>query len=288
MRTQPAVKQEPAFEARFELALSNEGTAPAESVWVTFEVSDGLAFKNTRRVDDSNQDHNQRGTKTTGQRPVLGVPPIAPRWKKIYRRQSSSDASPLDTLRNAKGFGLGSLHNANTFRMALPADTLAQHAGIRAMMATEEKLRGIIGPHIDFIKNYTDSYGINFADPTWSGLPRDMSNPSPFLPLLSQLPEIPRHDPEAFYWKGRPATSHSKVWAFECSVLRHRIGPEIWRIPVVAWLDSLPRNGGCITVRVHGRNLRQPVEKKIPVKLRIREENSELVVRDVLPELMRR
>ena len=95
MRTQPAVKQEPAFEARFELALSNEGTAPAESVWVTFEVSDGLAFKNTRRVDDSNQDHNQRGTKTTGQRPVLGVPPIAPRWKKIYRRQSSSDASPL-------------------------------------------------------------------------------------------------------------------------------------------------------------------------------------------------
>ena len=132
MRTQPAVKQEPAFEARFELALSNEGTAPAESVWVTFEVSDGLAFKNTRRVDDSNQDHNQRGTKTTGQRPVLGVPPIAPRWKKIYRRQSSSDASPLDTLRNAKGFGLvDKIKRKSPMRMAESGRSGSLQAGTK-------------------------------------------------------------------------------------------------------------------------------------------------------------
>ena len=106
----------------------------------------------------------------------------------------------------------------------------------------------------------------------------------------ARIPPPPVHfprdfqrDADKFYWKKRPAKL-DKHWEFECGIFRHHIRAESWIVPVVVTVDDL--SGGAVEVKIHARNLSRPKEFSFPVQIRIREEDTESIVRLLLPEAM--
>lgn len=88
--------------------------------------------------------------------------------------------------------------------------------------------------------------------------------PDPLLPIRNIPTE---RDKNAFYWKCKRPYGRTDKWSFECSEFRHQFQQESFRIIVF-----VPRKNkletGAIKCRVTANNLRDPVLKYFPVKIK--------------------
>jgi hypothetical protein len=318
METVPVSMQEAEFEAVFDLALANVGAAAAEDVWVSFEATAGLLLRDQKDKDADAEDGG-RSAKAAKARPLaLRAPPTAPSWRKVYRKvdppslpnvvglhHSSILSAAEIAVRLATRHDIGGLLAAQEkmAKLNLPNMVGLHHSGIQSaaeiavllatrhdiggLLAAQERMPKLIGsPGVDAFRgisavDHTNLFGGAGAFPGSRAWIHDV------MPLPVPLMPRPR-DPEKFYWKGRPSVSYSESWQFECALLRHHIVPKVWTVPVVVRLDALPRKGGSVEVKVHARNLRTPFEIAFPVRVAIRDEDTESLVRALLPPGMHR
>lgn len=85
------------------------------------------------------------------------------------------------------------------------------------------------------------------------------------VPLSNIIP--PKRDKNAFYWKGGKPYERTNKWSFECDEFRHKFQPESFAIPVFVPRKNLLEKGA-IRCKVTANNLREPVIKNIPVKIK--------------------
>ncbi|MFK5914445.1 MAG: PIN domain-containing protein [Woeseiaceae bacterium] len=85
---------------------------------------------------------------------------------------------------------------------------------------------------------------------------------------------IPKHrDRNAFYWKPRRPITTEQYQELECEEFPHKIREETFNLRIIA-LESHKPTGGLITCTVSAKNLKEPVELTIPVKLSFKKEST--------------
>lgn len=259
----PASLQEKRFEAVLELAISNTGSEPADDLLVTIEAAGGVRLRNEKDKDDDEDEHTEEKPSVpkvfNAMAKALRPPPKPTEWKKVYRRSASPTRLSGGGVRLsdlASGGPLAKIVEDQDRFSRLTRGALGGYAGISDMY------RGIGG-----IKDPVSS--IRFE--------------TPYVPPI-RLFKPPRRDPEVFYWKNRPNDEFSTRWTFECKLFRHHIPAEEWIIPLVVGLENL--KGGAVTFYVHAGNLQKPTKFSVPVRLDLHTEDTEALVRMLLPEAM--
>lgn len=261
----PKQRQRPEFEASFKFCLENVGVAAAEGVRVSLEATAGLLLKD---LDDGPK-KKAAGKANAVAQPVptsLRPPPKAPGWRKIYREvaQPTPDTvkpnrtmSVLEAMRIAEAGGAY-------------GSALAEHERMQKIMrdAGLGPLPGMPGLHGSEMLS-----GLGYRSPM-----EELR-----VPVDSLFPRQPKpRDPEDFYWRGGAPVRLQARWDLECELLRHHVQPRVWTQAVVARLDRLPGNGGSIRVEVHARNLKRPFTRDVPVRISVRDEDTEALVRAAL------
>ena len=90
----------------------------------------------------------------------------------------------------------------------------------------------------------------------------------PFENMIEPLlpPRIPKHDPDAFYWKdGRPITAREQI-ALTCDNWRHGVEAETFGFTLYAE-DPNKDVTGAVRCEVHAENLSDPVVVTVPVTI---------------------
>jgi hypothetical protein len=267
-RTLPGALQEDEFETSFMLELSNSGASAAEDVWFSLTATAGLLLRSPKEDDEDIEDDQPCNSEGKTKPSRLRLPPTAPRWKRLYSDPMLAIRPELLTPTNSTALSnamraMGVVNPAGLDHFNTMQDRLTQAMNIPGLNA----LRGM--DHLDIFSGRDAAWAVPSMGPGFLknielGLPR------------------PR-DQEKFYWKNRPTTPLSGRWEFKCSLLRHHIQPASWMVPVVVELGALPKNGGSVDVEVHARNLRQPFSASIPVRVSVRDEDTQARIRALFP-----
>ena len=90
-----------------------------------------------------------------------------------------------------------------------------------------------------------------------------------------------KRDRSAFYWKPRRPIAAKQYQELECDEFPHKIQEEIFNLRIIA-PDTHKSTGGLITCTVSAKNLKEPVELTIPVKLSFRQEDTFKVAKNLI------
>ncbi len=80
---------------------------------------------------------------------------------------------------------------------------------------------------------------------------------------------IPKHDPNAFYYKPQRPSSPAPEFELECDLWRHGVGPESF----AGQIHTEKREGsvaGALECWIHAENLSDPIVMRVPVRINIR------------------
>ena len=262
------------FMGRFTFVLSNVGVAPATRFTIGFETTDGFLLRDLDKADD---DVVEEGLDAEAEPPELGSlrpAPTAPEWKKVRKvaRKAGyrSNQSLLENMarqfntRNQLGI-LGAIDPSTMAAMSLAARSYRDpFAGIGGL---SDRFAGI--------------GGLGDRNPNLTIAQLETFKPALVAELVAARHPEPR-DPNAFFWKSRPSEPLSKRWEFECEEFRHQGKPEVWNIGVVVELETVPENGGAILIEAHAQNLREPFKVAVPVRIRMKDEDTEAFARSLL------
>lgn len=237
--------------------MSNVGTRPASQVRVEFEAGGPLRLARLpeQDVDDEEDVAVPSGTTETKaavplkrfpsppRPPAFGetvtrTPPPA-RLKPVLRPQGASFASAADFLKRQDG-GIARMMRD------LDSTTLAQ--------ARHLAVGGVMG---DVSRRFAASSALD-------AISRSAFQTTVFpTPLaVPRLPQIPRHDPEAFYWDW-PLRAAVKKGALTCDLWRHKGEVELFTFQVEFERDGTTR--GTVTCTVHAGNLTEPEQAMLIV-----------------------
>jgi hypothetical protein len=106
----------------------------------------------------------------------------------------------------------------------------------------------------------------HYVDMGLGGLGGMLGNPAYRMPDLSGLSNRSARDPHAFYWKPSRPRFPADEWTLECEEFRHKVGSEVFRLPVLVPLE-FSREKAAISCRVSASNLPDPVSLTIPIQI---------------------
>ncbi|GLS42685.1 PIN domain-containing protein [Methylobacterium brachythecii] len=264
IETLPGQLQQRSFEVVFELEISNDGSEPAKDVIVSIEAKGALLLRHDAEKDgDADPPAPVLSLAKAAIDRRLRQPPVPPAWTKVFRSEPVVSPNSASTLAVKAGSLAGMAARDQIYGSALARAGLLGGTLGSSIFPHEGVLSRALGRSLD-------------ADL--------ISRASAFAPTrfdTSPLDLIPRsRDPEVFYWQRTPERLDS-TWEFECRLFRHGIAPETWTVPVVVSVDDL--SGGAVEIEVHATNLRHPKRIKIPVRVAVEPEDTEAVLRELLP-----
>ena len=94
----------------------------------------------------------------------------------------------------------------------------------------------------------------------------------PDLSLLTP-PADRRRDPNALYYKPNRPAKPGKSFALECDQWRHKTGPKPF-VGNIFFPEDIDLIEGALRCEVHAGNLSEPTQKKIPIKITVKEGNT--------------
>ena len=106
--------------------------------------------------------------------------------------------------------------------------------------------------------------------------------PGHFVPPF--YPEAPHlEDPQSFYWRDGPPSRRMPAWGYRCGELRHQAQGKLFTAIVVAPAeDGVTR--GAVRFRASARNLPDPIERTVAIRVEVEAGNTETAARAMLPK----
>lgn len=119
-----------------------------------------------------------------------------------------------------------------------------------------------------------------------SSRPQVALDPNSVLSRIMLSSQPSKRDPLCFYWRGKPNQETSGCWTFECSEFRHRTEPETFEVSVLApWSASIER--GAVRFRASARNLPDPLEDVVEVRVETKEGDTETAARALVEKAVK-
>ena len=250
---------------RFQLALRNVGSRPAERVRLTLDLQGGFTFRHEPPSDDERQeDDTLSGTGPAIE--LFRVPPLPPRPK---RRPPASSRSQENLLVGRNLLGLDF-----TKRVALIETGLGPRGNLGQLME-QATILGRLAPQVgELVKHASPQVVSTFGEP--DKLPLVSGS------LLSSLPMPP--DRNKFYFRTRRDERDGVTcWEFECEAFQHGDEDVLMPLTIEAQVGATGKVVGELRVRVLADNLRRPFEKAFSVRLLVERADPIAFVRKTLP-----
>ena len=95
----------------------------------------------------------------------------------------------------------------------------------------------------------------------------------PDMPFLGKLGGTPERDRHGFYWKHGRLNRISDSLTFECDEFRHQVEPKIFNMLLFVPANNIIEKGA-LKCRITAKNLPQPVEYVLPVKVNYTKRNT--------------
>ncbi len=209
-------------------SMQNRGARPANKVRVSFRAEGDIYIYRFNSDDKAAYGTDNKTPET----PQLPPPPSPPKGKVIIKTKDTR-ASAMHTLER------------NRARDLLGAGHAAQR-----LFRDQEGIRGILRQHSSIADLISGS-----------------SSLSPMHESFHTIHPInlPKHDPEKFYFDSWPSSVPVDAGALTCDLWRHRSSTEHFEIEVEFGKDA-PMSGS-IVCEVHSENLTQPAQKRLRVEL---------------------
>jgi PIN domain-containing protein len=118
-----------------------------------------------------------------------------------------------------------------------------------------------------FLGEYQDVMGRlgNFWGPTIGHIVPERVRLGPF--------DVPKHDPNAFYYKPKRPSTPSSEFELDCEQWRHGIDAEKFRGEI--HVEEQGKDiSGALEFWIHAENLTDPIMKRVPVRISIRQESA--------------
>lgn len=100
-------------------------------------------------------------------------------------------------------------------------------------------------------------------------------------PFYSEPPYV--EDPHSFYWRDGPPNKRVLAWGYRCGELRHQAEAEMFTALVVAPAEN-DVTRGAVRFHVSARNLPDPIEKSVAVRVEVGIGDTEAAARALMPK----
>lgn len=240
LRETPAQLNEHLVSIDLRLVLQNDGNEPGQGTRLTVETVGGFLLSD---LNDDAHEHDAEPGKAFFTKPGrFRAPPRHPQPTRVIK--------PTPVASNVGVSGAVSKHLQQI-----------HHAGL--LGAVSEQLSEIdrigrlfrepaIGRGLDSLVNVSHAFAV----------PQPLFDPNLLRPLVRE----PR-DVHAFYWRKTPSRNLVERWELECDEFQHRMDAEVFSIRVTAIDEGGLSRRGAIKVRLFARNMRQPFERVVPVRV---------------------
>ena len=242
-------EREPSVTVRF--VLRNVGTRPASKLRVSFEAQ-GEVFMIRRPGEADEEDDQPMIHPAVAQLPK---PPVAPKAERVVKRPlKPQPARSTDIARLSRSLGggldsaLGDLRRIGVFDELTCGSSAIQQA--LALHKEHERFQNLLSPSLLNMLKRSDHRA--FTDTR-------IHRP----PVFPKFPEVPKHDPESFFYDDWPKGRPVKTGALTCDMFRHGCDAETLDVEIL-----FPEEGdvsGAVLCRVQAENLTKPIETRIQV-----------------------
>lgn len=100
-------------------------------------------------------------------------------------------------------------------------------------------------------------------------------------PFYPEPPHV--EDPHAFYWRDGPPSRSIATWRYRCGELRHQAEAEVFAALLVAPAENGVTKGA-IRFRASARNLPEPIERTVVVRVEVEAGDTEAAARELMPK----